>query len=172
MRNLWGKHGVAAGVVLVLVLGLLLLAFSATAGAKVRTRPFQGYMTGQVSYVLDPASPTGMYTYADAVGDVSHMGESTWTSVIASAFYFEGDMTLTAANGATLAVHFTGGSDPADLPAVGEWYDVPMEGTIVGGSGRFAAATGSMDITMSLRFMGFEAMVWPGTWSWTGTIRY
>lgn len=172
MRNLWGKHSAAAVVCLVLVLGLLLLAFSATAGATTRARPFHGYMTGQVSYVLDPASSTGMYTYADAVGAISHLGASTWTSFIVSEFYFEGDLTLTAANGATLAVHFTGGSDPADLPAVGEWYDVPMEGTIVGGSGRFAAATGSMDITMSLQFMGFEAMVWPGTWSWTGTISY
>jgi hypothetical protein len=122
MRNIWGRRGVAAVVILVLVLCLTLLAFSATAGAKTKARPFHGCMFGTVTFVPNADSPTGMFTISDATGPVSHMGASVLYAIHPSAFDFAGDMTLTAANGDTIAISYYGGG--ALPPSIGDWYDL------------------------------------------------
>jgi hypothetical protein len=170
MRNFLGKRGIAAGVILVLVLCLTLLAFSATAGAKTRARPFHGFMPGTVTFVPSADSPTGMFTISDAAGQVSHMGASVLYGKHPSAFDFAGDMSLTAANGDTILISYYGGG--ALPPNVGDWYDLWTVATIAGGTGRFAHVSGDIDMAVSLQFMGLGTPVWPAIFEFTGTIRY
>ena len=170
MRNLWRKRGVAAAVIPVLVLCLTLLAFSATAGAKTKARPFHGCMTGTVTFVPSADSPTGMFTISDATGRVSHMGASVLYAKHPSAFDFAGDMTLTAANGDTIVITYYGGGDLP--PNIGDWYDLWSVATIADGTGRFAHVSGDIDMAVSLQYLGFGTPVWPAIFEFTGTIRY
>jgi hypothetical protein len=160
-------------VFIVMVCGLVLLAFSATASAKTKALPFKGYMIGTIAFSPGAPGPLpNLWVTTNAVGDVAHLGASTMWSQHAAANDFGGVMTLTAANGDTVECTYVGvGNIPPDI-AIGDWYDVSSVTTIVGGTGRFAAASGSADGVASLQFMGFGAPVWPGIWSWTGTISY
>jgi hypothetical protein len=162
-------------ILTLLVCGLVLLAFSATASAATKARPFQGYVCGTITFDptdSPPPDPPFLWVFSNAVGDVSHMGASTLWSRHAAGYAFSGEMTLTAANGDTVTGTYVGEGDiPLDIQT-GEWYAVSSDHTITGGTGRFAGATGQFHTVGSLQFMGFDAPVWPAIWSWTGTISY
>jgi hypothetical protein len=170
MRSLSGKHRVVAGVILVLMLGLVLMTFSASAGAKTKARPFHGTMHGTVSYIPGNPEPPYLYTVSNAVGDLSHMGASVLYAKHAAAMNFGGDMKLTAANGDTILIAYHGGGNLP--PSIGDWYDLWMVATITGGTGRFAHVSGDIDMAASLRYMGLDVMVWPVIFNFSGTIRY
>lgn len=158
-------------LVLLVVLGLVFVAWSATASAATKARPFQGYMIGACSFVPDATSPTGMYTYSSAAGEASHMGATMMTARHPSGFTFTGgEMTMVAANGRELHIEYIGGSAPPEPGA--EFYDVDVDFTIVGGTGRFAHASGGGHLTVRLDFLGFDVFVWPATFTWHGKIRY
>ena len=162
-------------VVFLVVLGLVFVAWSATAGAASEARPFQGYVIGTCSFAPGADSPTGMWATPYGVGDVSHLGASVMTGKHPAGLTFEdGDMTLVAANGDKVYWEYEGGGP---MPTyIGQVYDVSVKYTIVGGTGRFARASGGGDMTVTLTFMGFTAPPWPIVWpevcSWSGTIRY
>lgn len=170
MRNVTGKHRVVAGVILVLVLGLMLMAFSATAGANTKARPFHGTLRGTITYVPGNPEPPYVYTVSDAVGNLSHMGASVLHAVHPAAFDFAGDMTLTAANGDTILIAYHGGGTLP--PSIGDWYDLWTVATIVGGTGRFAHVSGDIDMAVSLQYLGFEAPIWPAVFKFSGKIKY
>ena len=168
-------------VVILAVCGLVLLAFSATANAGKQARPFKGYVVGTCSFAPGADSPTGLWAQPYGVGNVSHLGETVMTGQHPAAQKFtDGHMTLVAANGDKVYWDYEGeGPMPTYL---GQVYDVWVKYTIVGGTGRFAHATGGGDMTVTLTFTGFPAdptdpaawpVVWPEVCSWHGgTIRY
>jgi hypothetical protein len=168
-------------MVILAVCGLVLLAFSATADAGKKARPFKGYVTGTCTFTFAPGdSPTGVWAQPYGVGTVSHLGKSVMTGQHPAAFNFsDGHMTLVAANGDKVNMDYYGeGPDPTGME-LGQAFDVWVKYTIVGGTGRFAHASGGGDMTVTLTFMGFPAdptgfpVVWPEVCSWRGgTIRY
>lgn len=160
-------------LILLLVCGLVLLVFAASASAGTKARPFQGYMVGTITFSPGAPGPLpNLWVTTNAVGDVSHMGASTMLSLHAAANAFGGEMTLTAANGDMIEGTYVGsGTIPSDI-AIGDWYEVSSDTTITGGTGRFANASAFFHSTAMLQFMGLGAPVWPGIWSWTGTITY
>jgi len=160
-------------LVLLIVCGLVLLVFSASASANPKARPFRGYVVGTVTFsVPNPApapAPPWLLATSNAVGDVSHMGETVIVGKHVPAMNFSGTMTLTAANGDMITCTYVGGGSLP--PNIGDWYDIWCDATITGGTGRFTGATGMMDMTVTLRFLPMDT-VWPAIWAWTGTIKY
>lgn len=165
-------------VVFLVVLGLVFVAWSATASAATKARPFQGYVIGTCSFApgdaADP-SPTGIWARPYGVGDVSHLGASVMTGKHPADLTFkDGEMKLVAANGDEVWMEYYGGGPAPEY--IGQVYDVWVKYTIVGGTGRFAGASGGGDMTVTLTFMGFSAPPWPLVWPeicrWSGAIRY
>jgi hypothetical protein len=161
-------------VVFLVVLGLVFVAGSATASAAGKARPFAGYVIGTISFVPGTDSPTGIWASPYGVGDVSHMGATVMTGKHSADLTFkDGNMKLVAANGDELWWSYYGGGPAPEYP--GQVYDVKVKFTIVGGTGRFANASGGGDMTVTLTFAGFEPpfpIVWPEVCSWHGTIVY
>ena len=166
-------------VVSLVVVGLVVLAFTASASAAGKARPFQGYMIGTATFApgtaTDP-SPTGVWAMPYGVGDVSHLGASVMTAKHPADLTFsDGDMTLVAANGDKVFMEYCGGGPAPEY--VGQVYDVSIKFAIVGGTGRFTGASGGGDMTVTLTFMGFDlstgSVVWPEIVTWRGgTIVY
>ena len=126
-------------VVFLVVLGLVFVAFSATASAGAKARPFQGCVIGTATFTpgsaTDP-SPTGVWARPYGVGDVSHLGASVMTGKHPAALTFEdGDMTLVAANGDKVFMEYSGGGPAPEY--MGQVYDIWIKFTIVGGHRSF-----------------------------------
>ena len=130
--------------VLAAVLAALIVSESATAGKQV---PFKGRSSGIVTAVgFDPVKGIA-YTHLEGSGEATHLGHFTVTGDVAvevATGIPTGTWTLTAANGDMLFLEMTGsGIDPTH--GFGDF-------TVVGGTGRFAEATGSYEqiITFAL----------------------
>ena len=156
---------------------LVLLVFSATASAKRPDRPFKGCVSGQVVFTPDPASPspTGLWTDSFAVGPVTHLGRTVMSSrhpTPTGDTITGGNMKLVAANGDEVWIAYSG---YAPLPVIGvpSTIVVDVDFTIVGGSGRFAHASGGGEMTGYVEFPGELTLgPWPARWTWTAAIRY
>lgn len=170
-----GKHhrSVASAILVTLLLALLILAFSAPAGAAKKSRPFKGYLVGTVTFSEpnpDPAGPPWLWATSDAVGTVSHMGKTLlWSKHRAAMDFGSDDMTFTAANGDMITCSYHGGGQLP--PNIGDWYDLWIDVTVTGGTGRFAHATGHMDMPARLQFLPMDT-VWPVIFTFTGWIKY
>jgi len=164
--------------VAVLVAAALCLAFAAPVAAKSPVRQFRGSFTTQDTFDLEhPGCPGDAFLKADIVGQGQflhlgrtrvHMTHCTWLNLDTGAGWTGvGDMTLTAANGDTLFLHYQGTfqMDPWPDFVTSTVDSIPW--TVVGGSGRFKHATGSGGGT------NFAVMASGGsTWWLSGTITY
>ena len=133
-------------LVLLTVCALALAVFTAAASAKRVERPFKGCVSGQAVFTPDPASPspTGLWTDSSAVGHVSHLGLTVMTSrhpTPTGNTITGGDMKLVAANGDEVWIAYSG-SAPFPVIGVPSTIVVAVDFTIVGGTGRFAHASG------------------------------
>lgn len=144
-----------AGLVLT-VLAVTSLAGPVAAGEYV---PFKGMLVGDDQLVVPPPIAT-----IDSIGygEATQLGRFAYELLATVDFRFpppqsEGFMTLTAANGDTLCAEIEGTSTPV-IP--GLVVSVIEEATIVGGTGRFAGASGSFLI---------ERLVYQDTRLTTGT---
>ncbi len=111
-----------------------------------------------------------MRTVVDAIAaNARHLGKMGLSSSHCSAIgpIGPGTMTLVAANGDEVHLTYTGFAPP---PA--EEFDVDVDATIVGGTGRFEQATGYVEMTGHITFEGFQDPSWPITFVWTGSIAY
>lgn len=159
MRRRWS---VVLGVVMVVAM------FGASGAAAARhgtDRPFGGSMTGELTWEFDWNDPEcPVTTITEATGQLLHLGRATsyWThcppAVEGQTAYTNGHVTFTAANGDQL---------------VGEYEDAdgyaPFVVDVVGGTGRFANATGVIEL------IWFEAVGEWGSddlpiepWFWAG----
>jgi hypothetical protein len=163
-------------LVLLTVCALALAVFTAAASAKRVDRPFKGCVCGQAVFTPDPASPTGLWTDSSAVGCVSHLGRTVMSSrhpTPTGDTITGGNMKLVAANGDEVWIAYSG-SAPFPVMGVPSTIVVAVDFTIVGGSGRFAHASGGGEMTGYVEFPGeLNLGPWPAYWTWRhATIRY
>jgi hypothetical protein len=111
------------------------------AAAARDTVPFRGTDSGTF-VALPPDADNVVFAQASTTGQATHLGRY---SLVAHEYtdlddlrIFGGAFTLTAANGDTLFGTYEGTADLARFPVIG--FDV--QGPILGGTGRFAGATG------------------------------
>jgi hypothetical protein len=162
---------------LLTVCALALVVFTAAASAKAVMRPFNGFVSGQVVFTPDLASPSPwrMWTDSSAVGEASHMGLTVMTSRHPTPETTDingGNLKLVAANGDEVLIAYSG---YAPLPAIGvpSTIIVDVDFTIVGGSVRFAHSSGGGEMTGYVEFPGELTLgPWPAHWTWKGAIRY
>jgi hypothetical protein len=151
----------------VAVIGGFVLASPAGASAPAAvTMPIT--LNYAATFVVTPGDPSpceGVPITDTATGTGSHLGRFTATyphCVNFAANTFSGTATFTAANGDLLFV-LLGGS--ADDPACMTICDVSFTGTILGGTGRFEGAegtltgTGTVDLTASTITAAFEGTI-------------
>jgi hypothetical protein len=159
--------------VILVTLALVVTGLAPAATANASLRPFKGTVVGEVSFPLDTSCPAGRRTDSAAVGTVSHLGRSEMFShhcTPAGSDITGGRMTLVAANRDEVSITYSGS---APFPGPGtEVIVVDIDFEIVGGTGRFADASGGGEMTAYIVFAGFEEPVWPASWVWEGTISY
>jgi hypothetical protein len=164
-------------VVIVMVCALVFVVFTAAASAKSVDRPFKGTISGTVWF-----QPVGgvLTTFSSAVGNASHMGRVQMTAQHPTPIadpnnYGPGDMILAAANGDEVLITHTGHLELDLTAAPGTWFVGSGSVTIVGGTGRFADASGSVEMILHLQYPGSldpAFYPWAAWWTWDGTIRY
>jgi hypothetical protein len=110
--------------------------------------PFRGSFTGRSAGVLNcppTCPPTTLTVTGNQTGEATHLGHFTATSHdvvdLATARGTGGTFNFTAANGDQLLTSTTGGEDEFTPPNISH---VTLVATIVGGTGRFATATGTL----------------------------
>ena len=156
---------------------LVLAVFTAAASARSVTRPFKGFVSGEVVFTPDPKSPspTGLWTDSGAVGNVSHLGLTEMTSrhpTPTGDIISDGNMKLVAANGDEVWMEYDGAA-PFPVVGVPSTIVVDVDFTVVGGTGRFAHASGRGGMTAYVDFPGALSLgPWPAYWVWKATIRY
>jgi hypothetical protein len=164
-------------LVILVLCALALAVFATAASAKSVTRPFKGLVSGEVVFTPDSQSPspTGLWTDSSAVGTVSHLGMTMMTGRHPKPTGTDiagGEMKLVAASGAEVWITY-GGYAPYPEIGVPSTIVVDVDFTIVGGTGRFAHATGGGAMTGYVEFPGELTLgPWPAHWTWKATIRY
>ena len=149
---------------------------------KPDARPFKAFMTGEMSW---EAPATGcplmpVRSYMDATGRVSHLGRSTLTGDHCTPLGTEypdpserpSEATLVAANGDEVHMNYHGVCPPYWEAEEGTEFICSFDFEIVGGTGRFAGATGEGSGNLSMVWGKPEPESLPAWWSWTGTIAY
>lgn len=164
-------------IVILMVCALVLVGYTATASAKSADRPFKGFVSGEVTFVPDLGSPSPLDLWTDsaAVGNASHLGRTVMTSrhpTPETTDIRDGNMTLVAANGAEVWITYSGYA-PFPVLGVPSTIVVDTDFTIVGGTGRFAHASGGGQSTAYIEFPGvLDLGPWPAHWTWKATISY
>lgn len=134
------KRSSSSGSLALAVLAIVGLAGPAPAEEKV---PFKGSFEGDVS--VSALAPPLVVVDVEAVGNASHLGRFTLDIphvVNRANGTAVGSYLFTAANGDTLTAAFTGSAVPI---APGVLY-IEETVTIMGGTGRFAGASGSFSV--------------------------
>lgn len=134
------RQSSAANLALV-ILTVVGLAGPAPAGEQV---PFKGSLEGDVTVTpnVPPTVPPSLKVAVTAMGHATHLGQFVLDVphvVIPAYGTADGFYEFTSANGDTLKAHFTGIAVPI---APGILY-IEETATIMGGTGRFAGASGS-----------------------------
>jgi hypothetical protein len=151
-----------------------------SAEPKPHARPFKAFMTGEMTwdetaFECLPITGIPVRTGMEATGWASHLGRSTLAGSHCTPTandYGPSEMTLVAANGDEVHMGYQGVCPPfMDLP-IGDVLTCSLEFDIVGGTGRFADATGEGSGTVSLVWLGVGEARTSAWWTWTGTIGY
>ena len=164
------------GMVLLLAALTVFGVSAAVADTGGSDRPFTGTIVGSATFPLDATCPfTGRRTWSEASGTASHLGLVTMVSnhcTPPANAITGGHMTFVAANGDELHMTYSGTCSAPPFPPVGAALTCSTDNVIVGGTGRFADATGEAQITALVTNAGFGVEEWPATWTWHGTLSY
>ena len=137
-------------------------------------RPFVGGVKGVV--VFDFSNPkgcaAGFTTVTDAKGTATHLGLTALHSehCVTPTGGMEGVMVFTGANGDEIHATYSGTSTAPG--AIGDPIHATASVVIAGGTGRFANASGQVDLNANIFFEGFDKLTWPGEWNWEGLISF
>ena len=139
----------------------------AASKAAIKEVPFKGSLEGTFSFVPEPAPSTFAAVRLDATGVASHVGRFTMVAphrvnLATNPAQGAGSFELTAANGDTLTGRLEG---LGTLTAPPDGFTIVETYTIVGGTGRFAGATGRFTAERSVNLTTLET-----TGSFEGTI--
>ena len=165
MRRLLG-----VAVLLCALVALLVTAAAADTGGT--ERPFTGKLAGSATFPDDPSCPLRFRTVSEGSGTASHLGRVSMTSnhcFDLPNLMTQGQFTLVAANGDELHMTYGGTCNPP-IPPLGGITTCVANNVIVGGTGRFADATGEAEVTGLVTNTG--APPFPITWTWDGTLSY
>jgi hypothetical protein len=160
------------GVAVLLSALMALLVAAAVAHTGGTDRPFTGKLAGSATFPDDPSCPLGFRTVSQGSGTASHLGRVSMASDHCFALpnlMTQGEFTLVAANGDELHMTYTGTCNPP-IPPLGGITTCVADNVIVGGTGRFADATGEAEVTGLVTNTG--APPFPITWTWDGTLSY
>jgi hypothetical protein len=156
---------------------LLSIAIAAPVSADPASRPFTGWVAGEVAFNPVPVTVCpnygGLRTESSALGRSAHLGKTAMTAQHCTPLgddFGPGTMTLTSANGDEVWITYSG-SAPFPGPGV-TVYQGTVDFTVVGGTGRFKDAVGGGTMIMTIEFQGFEDPAWPASWAWSGTLGY
>ena len=132
--------------------------------------PFNGSLSG--TFTVTSIIPTTVT--ATATGNYTHLGNTTWLAEATAAgasdcggFTTTEEDTFTAANGDQIFASATGVACPTSNPNM---IHVTASAIITGGTGRFAHASGSYTIQLTLAFATATTGTLSGTS--TGTVNY
>jgi len=171
-------RGPFSALAVVALIALAVFASAALSADGGTDRPFTGTLAGSATFPEDSTCPfTGWRTWSEGSGTASHLGLVSMSSnhcvvpIDGLPIGMQGEMTLVAANGDEVHMTYTGTCGPFPFPPVGETITCNSENVIVGGTGRFANATGEAHVTALVTFAG-GVPVWPITWTWDGTLSY
>ena len=168
-------------VFVVAAVAMLALVSSPVGAAQSGHRPFHADLTGVMTHEPLPGGPTdecpyGVRTHVVVSGTATHLGlvteTSTFCSVMSSPTVPHGEAVFVAANGDTLTYTFVADCPAAGPPTPGTILSCTAEGTITGGTGRFAGATGVLRNENHVIFGGIEVAEWPAWESLTGWLQY
>jgi hypothetical protein len=165
----------------VLVLALTMAALPVSADQP--PRPFKGAVEGGAEFLpgTDPFTGeqcpnygVGIATLGFGTGTVTHLGRVDMASKHCSPAGDEmitGKATLEAANGDILAVKYYG---PIEVEPVANGFRGTYTWTVIGpeSTGRFHDADGGGLWNVDLTFEDFFDPMWPGSFSFTGSIDY
>lgn len=154
------------GLVLVAVVTALASAAVALSAAGGTDRPFTGSTIGSASFVPDSSCPLGFRSVTETSGTASHLGLVSLSSSHCFALpnlLTQGQGTLVAANGDELYLTYAGTCNPPDFATC------ITDNVVVGGTGRFATATGEFQITAVITN---TAPPRPVAMTWEGTLGY
>jgi hypothetical protein len=151
---------------LILALGVLLpgSARSAVGGTD---RPFTGNTVGSASFVPDQSCPLGFRSVVETSGTASHLGLVSFSTDHCFAppnLLTQGQGTFVAANGDELYLTYTGECTPPDFATC------ITDNVVVGGTGRFADATGAFQLTALITGIGPSPV--SVVFTWKGTLSY
>jgi hypothetical protein len=138
-------------------------------------RPFKADLSGTVHWQYDWTDPDcPVTTVSDGWGTITHLGEvhhhSTHCAPVTKPTYENGHWVFTAANGDQLIAEY--GGWPASISA-----SLPLPLQVVGGTGRFADASGTIYL-VGLKLVGEwgddgnPIEPWYATWKLEGAISY
>jgi hypothetical protein len=122
---------------------LVILGLTGPAVAQQQV-PFKGSFEGDVT--VTPLAPPFLSALVDATGNATQLGQFTLDIphvVNRADLSAVGTYEFTAANGDTVIAEFTGIATPTAVPGV---LYIEERATIIGGTGRFAGATGSFTV--------------------------
>ncbi|HSC48725.1 MAG TPA: hypothetical protein VLD16_00570 [Gaiellaceae bacterium] len=154
------------GLVLVTLVTTLALAAVALSAAGGTDRPFTGRTVGSADFLPDPSCPLGFRSVTETSGTASHLGRVSFASNHCFALpnlITQGQGKFVAANGDELYLTYTGACNPPDFATC------ITDNVIVGGTGRFANATGMFQITAVVTN---TAPPRPVAMTWEGTLSY
>ncbi len=160
------------------VVGAMSLSVLVPAVAAASDRPFKGTMVGGGGVVEDLTCPIGLRTLSEATGIASHLGSFTMTSSHCTPNppagnppgpILGGRGTFVAANGDAIYFTYSGTVDPLE-PVDGATISGVSHHIFTGGTGRFANATGAIEVD----FLGTLHFATPMTITWVfkGTLSY
>ena len=160
----------------VMTVGLLaMLTLVAPVAADSQARPIKGQLSGDVVFVMGgdyaecDAGYPGMGAEYVAYGNMAHLGKTTMTGSHCASEAGAGSLTLVAANRDEIYVDYTA-VEACDYPSA-TTGTCDYDGTVTGGTGRFEDATGEQLVHVDfMDISGFP--VWPGVFTFTGTIGY
>ena len=137
--------------------------------AQSQAVPFVGSSTNQAISAV-PVDPEHVFVTTIGAGQATHLGKFTFVSPHLSGlvdFSIVGDQIFTAANGDELHATLAGNLQPF-VDQTGHVFLVgDVDGTIEGGTGRFANATGSFTFSLV-----FDTANFSSTSEINGTIHY
>ena len=148
---------------------LMCFVATGTAGDNAKERPFKGVFIGVASWTPDTECPDPyLRTSSDLEGNATHLGLALYEADHCTAFVPEGEGRLVAANGDEIAFTYVAPMIQPPGPVI------VMQGphTVVGGTGRFEGASGTLLGTIYLTVMDGGEPEWPLEIVLVGTIVY
>lgn len=152
-------------------------AVPAAAGTAIE-RAFSGSVTGIGVVAPDGGCPIGLRTLGWGTGRATHLGLTTMSADHctpnppfgpAPGPMEGGSITFVAANGDIVRGTYTGTVAPL-APVEGAEIGGQMHVTVTGGTGRFAGATGHVEMTLA-GVLHFSSPMTAG-WTWEGVLTY